>query len=42
VQIRFWWENVRERDHLDDPDVDRKVILRRIFRKWNGGMEGLI
>jgi hypothetical protein len=30
----FWWGNVRERDHWGDPDVDGKIILRRIFRKW--------
>jgi hypothetical protein len=21
--------------HLGDPDVDGRIILRRIFRKWN-------
>jgi len=29
----FWWLNLRERDHLGDPDIDWKIILRRIFRK---------
>jgi len=29
----FWWGNLRERDHLGDPDVDGRIILRRIFRK---------
>ena len=29
----FWWGNLRERDHLGDPDVDGRVILRWIFRK---------
>jgi len=23
----FWWENLRERDHLGDPGVDRRIIL---------------
>jgi len=27
--------NVRERDHLGDPGVDGRIILRWIFRKWN-------
>jgi hypothetical protein len=26
---------MRERDHLEDPDVDGKIILRWIFRKWD-------
>jgi len=29
----FWWGNLRERDHLGDPCVDRRIILRWIFRK---------
>ena len=24
----FWWENLRERDHLGDPGVDGRIILR--------------
>ena len=28
-----WWENLRETDHLEDPDVDGRIILRWIFRK---------
>jgi len=31
----FWWGNLRERDHLEDPDVDGRIILRWIFRKWD-------
>jgi hypothetical protein len=26
----------RERDHLGDPGVDGRIILRWIFRKWTG------
>jgi hypothetical protein len=33
----FKWENLKERDHLLDPDVDGTIILRRIFRKWDVG-----
>jgi hypothetical protein len=25
---------MRERDHLGDPDVDGRILLRWIFRKW--------
>ena len=31
---------MRERNHLEDPDIDWRIILKWIFRKWNvgGGM----
>ena len=32
----FWWGNLRERDHWGDTDVDERIILRWIFRKWEG------
>ena len=35
----FRWGNLRERDHLEGPDVDERIILRWIFRKWDGGMD---
>ena len=35
----FWWGNVRERDHLGEPGVDGRIILRWIFRKL--GCEGM-
>jgi len=28
--------NLRETDHLENPGVDETIILRYIFRKWNG------
>jgi len=31
----FWWGNLRERDHLGEPELDDKIILRWIFRKWD-------
>jgi len=31
----FWWGNLRERDHLKNPVLDGRIILRWIFRKWD-------
>jgi hypothetical protein len=28
----FWWGNLRERDHLGDPCVDGRKILRWTYR----------
>ena len=35
----FWKGNLRERDHWGDPNVDGRIILRWIFRKWEGVVE---
>jgi len=34
----FWWGNPRERDYLENPDTDGRIILIRIFRKWDAGV----
>ena len=31
----FWWGNLREREHLENADLDGKITLRWIFRKWD-------
>jgi hypothetical protein len=36
LQVKKWWGSVRKRDHWGDPDVDGRIILRGIFRKWEG------
>jgi hypothetical protein len=35
VYTGFWWGNLSEREYLEDPDIDGKIILRWIFRKWD-------
>jgi hypothetical protein len=31
VIYRVWWGNLRDRDHLENPVVSERIILRRIF-----------
>jgi len=33
----LWWGKLRERDHLEDPGIDGRIILRWILRKWDVG-----
>jgi len=30
----FWWGNLKERAHLEEPGVGGRIILRWILRKW--------
>jgi hypothetical protein len=39
VHAGFWWGGLRECDHLGDPGIDGRIILKWIFKKWDGGME---
>ena len=36
MHLGFWWGNVRERDHLEDPGVGGRLILKLMFKKWDG------
>jgi hypothetical protein len=36
--IRFWWGNLRKRDHWGDPSVDGRIILGLVFWKWDVGI----
>jgi len=37
LYLRFWWGNLRDRDHLEDSGVVGRIILKWIFKKWDGG-----
>jgi len=32
----FWWGNLREIEHLEEPDIYGRIILKWSFRKWEG------
>jgi hypothetical protein len=50
VHTGFWWGNQRDGDHLKDPGVDGRIILKWILEKWeeeheldrSGSEEGLV
>jgi hypothetical protein len=39
VHTGFQWENLKEGDHLKDPGVDGRIILKWILEKWDGSLD---
>ena len=35
----LWWGDLRERDPLEDLGAEGRIILKLVFKKWNGGMD---
>jgi hypothetical protein len=40
VHTGFWWGNLRERDHFENLDVDERILLKWIFKKWKDAWTG--
>jgi hypothetical protein len=38
VYTGFWCGNLKERDHLEDPGRDGRIILKWTFREWDVGV----
>jgi hypothetical protein len=36
------WENLKGRSHLENLDLERRIILKRIFKKWYGAWTRLL
>jgi hypothetical protein len=39
VHTGFCWGDPREGDHLGDPDVNGRIILKWIVKTWDGDMD---
>jgi hypothetical protein len=41
LYTEFWWGNLRKGDHLEDRDVDERIILKGILENREGGMDSI-
>jgi hypothetical protein len=41
VLTEFLLGDLREHGHLGDPGIDGRIILKWIFKKWDGAWTGL-
>jgi hypothetical protein len=38
----FRWGELRERDHLEELGVDLRIILKCVFKNWDGVMDWIV
>jgi hypothetical protein len=36
MYVGYWWESKKERDHSEDQDVGRWIILKWILERYDG------
>jgi len=36
LHVGFWWGNLREEDHVEELEVDGKMVLKRNIQKLDG------
>jgi len=39
VRAGFWLGDLTDRDYLEDPGVDGRIILKWFFKKWDGAQD---
>jgi hypothetical protein len=37
VHTGIWWGDVKESGHFENLGLDGRIILKRVFKKWDGG-----
>jgi hypothetical protein len=42
VHTGVWWGGLEGKNHLEDLSIDGRIILKWIFKKWDGAWTGLI
>jgi hypothetical protein len=39
VHAGLWWGDLRDGGHLEDPGINGSIILKWIFKNWDGDMD---